>query len=137
MVLRGAYYFPPLEQTILHRGPCKANAKRSEHEARYGPIAQWDVSDVTDLNFVLREPGANFRFNQNLSGWDVSRVTAMMQTFASAAYFNGDVDRWDVSNVVKMQSLFSGATSFNRDITRWDVSNVWNMYYDISIRSIL
>ena len=46
----GAYYFPPLEQTILHRGPCKANAKRSEHEARYGPIAQWDVSDATDLN---------------------------------------------------------------------------------------
>ena len=80
-----ALLFPQLEQTILHRGPCKANAKRSEHEARYGPIAQWDVSDVTDLNFVLREPGANFHFNQTSQG-GMSRVTAMMQTFASAAY---------------------------------------------------
>ena len=123
----GQYYWEAGERDWMRRGPCKANAKRSEHEARYGPIAQWDVSDATALSYVFTDQN-EFTFNQSLSEWDVSRVTSMLQTFAWAKYFNGDVDRWDVSNVVIMQLMFSGATSFNRDISLWDVSNVNNAW---------
>ena len=54
-------------------------------KARYGPIASWDVSEVTDLSHL-------FRF---------------------ATSFNGDLSRWNVSSVKNMNSMFAGATSFD------------------------
>ena len=42
-------------------------------------------------------------------------------------FFNGDLSGWDVSNVTAMDCMFYFATSFNRDISNWDVSNVTNM----------
>ena len=38
----------------------------------YGPIKNWDVSDVTDISYLFAEKGT---MNADLSSWDVSRVT--------------------------------------------------------------
>jgi surface protein len=92
-------------------------------KARYGLIASWDVSEVTDLSYLFERQAG---FNEDLSRWDVSNVVNMSYMFAGTSY-NGDLSSWNVSSVVHMHSMFEGATSFNGDLSRWNVSNVVNM----------
>ena len=40
----------------------------------YGPIKNWDMSDVTDINHLFYHKAT---FTADLSNWDVSRVTNM------------------------------------------------------------
>ena len=42
--------------------------------AKYGPIEDWDVSEVTNMNYVFHNFGS---FNADLSNWDTSAVTTM------------------------------------------------------------
>ena len=51
-------------------------------------------------------PGAN-KFNNDISTWDVSRVTNMFRMFAYASSFTGDISRWDVSRVTNMCFMFA------------------------------
>jgi surface protein len=48
-------------------------------------------------------------FNQNISGWDVSRVTDMRAMFYGAESFNQNISSWDVSRVTDMEDMFFGA----------------------------
>jgi surface protein len=48
-----------------------------------------------------------------IASWDVSQVTDMTYLFYEATSFNGDLSRWDVSNVTDMSDMFAGATSYN------------------------
>ena len=66
-------------------------------------------------------------FNQDLSHWDVSRVTDMGGMFGVAVSFNQDLSKWDVSRVTDMGAMFSVAKSFNQDLSNWDVSRVTDM----------
>ncbi len=84
-------------------------------------ISGWDVSKVTDTRSMFeRTP-----FNQDISGWDVSQVTNMSRLFADSD-FNQDIGPWIVSNVTDMNGMFSGS-EFNRAIGSWNVANVTNM----------
>merc|ERR1711934_861172 len=69
----------------------------------------------------------SFNLNQDLSKWDVSRVTNMGGMFNYAESFNQDLSKWDVSRVTNMQSMFDFAESFNQDLSKWDVSHVTDM----------
>ena len=116
--------------------------------AKYGPIKDWDVTLVTNMDELFLE---NEDFNEDISGWDVSNVTSMSYMFHFSV-FNQDISGWDVSNVKNMESMFGSSrfnqplkqwraklsnvenmnsmfnvASFNRDISGWDVSNVKNM----------
>ncbi|KAK2144003.1 hypothetical protein LSH36_793g00013 [Paralvinella palmiformis] len=87
-------------------------------------ISRWDVSKVTDMSQMFYNAKV---FNGDLSRWDVSKVTRMSQMFYNAKVFNGDLSRWDVSNVTHMDSMFYNAKVFNGDLSRWDVSKVTHM----------
>ena len=63
-------------------------------------------------------------FNQDLSSWDVSKVTNMYGMFADASSFNQDLSSWDVSKVTNMYNMFADASSFNQDLSSWDISKV-------------
>ena len=89
-------------------------------KARYGPIASWDVSEVTDLSGLF-EDQANF--NEDLSRWNVSNVVDMRCTFTNATSYNGDLSSWNVSNVVDMNHMFDRATSFDHQLSgAWSTS---------------
>jgi surface protein len=121
----------------------------------YGPIAEWDVSQVTSMSGLFAQEFRNFNgdlsrwdvsnvtsmkkmflyarsFNSDLSGWNVSKVTNMKEMFYRATSFNADLSRWDVSNVTDMHEMFWAATSFNSDLSRWDVSKVADMTFMFS-----
>ena len=122
----------------------------------YGLMADWNVSQVTDMNnlfsftsigsLATQYTGANisswdvgnvqnmenmFRaaaaFNGDIGGWDMSNVTNSAFMFLQASSFNQDIGNWDTSSVVDMQGMFSSASSFNQDISSWNTSNVTNM----------
>ena len=68
-------------------------------------------------------------FKQDITGWNVSKVTNMIGTFAFNTSFNQDISSWDVSNVETMRSMFYDATAFDQDISGWDVGQVTNMQF--------
>jgi len=88
-------------------------------------ISNWDVSKVTDMHAMLQ--GA-VSFNQNISQWNVSAVENMHRMFFEATSFNQDISPWDVSKVNNMNGMFWRAVNFNQDISRWNVSAVKNMH---------
>src|SRR5690606_7551616 len=64
-------------------------------------------------------------FNQDISGWDVSRVFSMERMFDGAKNFNQDISGWDVSSVENMALMFYGAERFNQDISGWNMGKVY------------
>ena len=71
-------------------------------------------------------------FNENIGGWDVSKVENMYAMFYQASAFNQDIGGWDVSKVIDMGGMFYQAVAFNQDIGGWDVSKVTDMQYMFS-----
>jgi surface protein len=64
-------------------------------------------------------------FNQNINGWNTSKVTNMSEMFYAAKKFNQDISNWDVSHVKDMNKMFSYAKSFrNRNLTKWYVIRI-------------
>ena len=116
--------------------------------AKYGPVAEWDVSEVedfsrlfenhpntvdlygwdvgnaTDMRFMFRDATS---FNSDLSKWNVANVKDMSYTFCGATSFNSDLSKWNVANVKRMHGMFEEATSFNSDLSKWNVANVKDM----------
>ena len=87
-------------------------------------IGDWDVSRVTNMDFLFAER----HFDEPIGGWDVSNVESMEGMFQDTSSFNQPIGGWDVSNVKNMSSMFAGGSgSFNQPIGGWDVSNVENM----------
>ena len=87
-------------------------------------ISGWDVSKVFNMRSMFN--GA-ISFNQDIGGWDVNHVTNMSDMFRIAYSFNQDLSGWDVSRVTNMSNMFAVASSFNQPIGDWDVSNVTSM----------
>merc|ERR1740124_331043 len=90
--------------------------------ATYCPIADWDVSAITDMSYLF----VNMKnFNADISNWDTSSVTTMNLMFFIASAFNQPLS-FDTSKVTTMQSMFNSASVFNQALS-FDTSKVTNM----------
>ena len=67
-----------------------------------------------------------YKFNGDISKWDVSNVKDMSGMFKGSE-FNGDISKWNVSKVESMICMFE-KSKFNGDISKWNVNNVKYMY---------
>jgi surface protein len=81
----------------------------------YGPIEEWDVSNVTDMSSIFANAQ---KFNQDISQWNVSNVTDMNGMFNNAQKFNQDISQWLVSNVTDMSDMFCNAYKFNQNMVK-------------------
>jgi surface protein len=75
-------------------------------------------------------------FNQDVTSWDVSKVTDFGSTFKDAIAFNngegsGAVSTkplsWNTAAATNMSYMFAGATSFNQNLLGWNTSAVTTM----------
>ena len=94
------------------------------YQARCGPIQDWDVSRVTNMERLF---GGLADFNEAIQNWDTSNVRIMEKTFASTKSFNQPLNQWNTSRVVTMYDMFYDAQSFNHPLDQWDTSSVTNM----------
>merc|ERR1712032_991634 len=53
-------------------------------------------------------------FNQDLSKWDVSKVTRMGGMFNDASAFNQNLSNWNVGKVTDMKKMFKKTKSFKQ-----------------------
>eukprot|EP00964_Phaeocystis_antarctica_P043167 scaffold24746_cov75-Phaeocystis_antarctica.AAC.1 len=96
----------------------------------YGPIADWDVSAITDMRELLG-PYVNLNcfqcnnFNANISNWDTSGVTDMSYMFYGVSGFNQPLN-FDTSKVTDMSFMFQKASAFNQPLS-FDTSKVTSM----------
>lgn len=97
-----------------------------EAELIYGPIKNWDVENVTNMDRLFFN-GKKYDFNSDISEWNTENVTSMMGTFYMCRYFNQPLNNWNVSKVETMEEMFLFASSFNQPLYDWNVSNVKNM----------
>ena len=75
--------------------------------ARYGPIADWDVSAISYMAFLFHNLS---HFNADISSWDTSSVTDMTGMFAAARSFNQPLS-FDTSSVTAMLGMFQVSSS--------------------------
>ena len=96
-------------------------------------ISGWDVSRVTDMSAMFFNA---FIFNQPLGSWNVSNVTSMNSMFYQAWKFDQPLGSWNVSKVVDMAWMFTAAHSFDRDLSLWRtgaVTTMANMFRDATV----
>ena len=105
------------------------------YEKKYGPLREWDVSDLTDLSELFA--GVDFSDvieASDLAHWDTSSVQRMLATFnrfkfAPASGAALDLENWDVSKVTNMSYMFRDATSFDQQLgDAWARSTARKMY---------
>ena len=59
-------------------------------------------------------------FNQNISNWDVSSVTDMLQMFNGASAFSQDLSGWCMSNLSRPPTDFSTNSGLNSNqLPKW------------------
>jgi surface protein len=66
-------------------------------------------------------------FNQDISGWDMSKCENMASMFSDCYVFNQNIGGWIVKNVTNMSESIRSCESFDQDLGAWDVSNVTDM----------
>ena len=111
-------YFPETEEEL--QDIIKQRIKQEGIEVNLNDI---DVSHITDMSNLFEF----LEFNGDISQWDVSNVTNMEYMFFQCNSFNQDISEWDVSNVTNISGMFCSCEKFNQNISSWDVSNVKNM----------
>ena len=101
-----------MSETELKAALTAWNADATAAAATYGAVGTWDVTAVTDF-VKLFEHLANF--DEDLSGWDTSRVSSMLQMFnnigaGNTSKFNRPLT-FDTSSVTTMARMLYGANA--------------------------
>ena len=62
----------------------------------------------------MKETFKGTKFNQDISAWDTSASTGMVEMFEVASAFNQDIGGWDVTKVNGMSNMLKNADAFDR-----------------------
>lgn len=82
-------------------------------------ISMWDVSRVTDMTGMFLDCAS---FNKPLILWNTSAVTDMASTFYKCIRFNQPLHNWTTTSVTDMSEMFYGCTVFNQNLSPWNVT---------------
>lgn len=68
----------------------------------------------------------NSAFLEKVSTYLPKGMITLTSCFSGARLFNGDISEWDTSNVTNMVQIFRDASTFNQDLSGWNVAKVTN-----------
>ena len=94
-------------------------------------VEQTFLGDISEDKFkILDKHNKILRlFDEDISFWDVSNVTNMLEMFYGCENFNQPLNNWNVCNVINTSCMFYNCKNFNQPLNNWDVSNVTNMSF--------
>lgn len=98
-------------------------------EAEFGPINSWCTNKATSTASLFWEGDGGKMFNENISDWDLAKVTIFDRMFLFAENFNQDIRGWDVSSAKSFLQMYRSAKKFDYDISPWDVTKSLSFYY--------
>jgi len=148
--------YAPTSKGSLQTAAREYNANVATATAKYGPIADWDVSTITDMGYLFYYYFQSF--NADISSWDTSRVTNMDHMFIvrSARAPASRLRTWVLclhaacaaaartpsrlpappfaARLMLSLSTRQYAHAFNQPLS-WDTSSVTNMYQMFYVRS--
>merc|ERR1719221_1296320 len=78
-------------------------------------ISDWDVGKVTSMNAMF----AATKFNQNIGSWNTAKVKSAFNMFMIAKKFDQDIAGWNVASITNMRNMFQGAEAFNQNLCDW------------------
>jgi surface protein len=93
-------------------------------------LASGSTAAAVDMSYMFDN---NPYFNQDLTGWNVGKVTDFTNMFYGAIAFNNGEGlvapgtkplTWDTSSATSLSQMFFGAYKFNQNIDNWDTSKV-------------
>ena len=101
-------------------------------------LSNWDVSNVTDINYMFTNSGIT---NLNLSNWNTSNVTDMSGMFSGCTNLEElDLSSFDTRNVTDMRAMFAKCVNLRTVYIgqNWSISqaNTENMYFNINSNNI-
>jgi len=85
------------------------------------PLTDSTIKAAVDLVVPLGPPYLH-ALHGPIANWDVSQVTKMLYLFSGHDRFIGEISRWDVRQVADFGGMFIGASAFNTDLSFWEVS---------------
>ncbi len=111
--------------------PCITKEELKRKIKNEEDVTKVNTSCITDMSYLLIDTDTDF--NQDISAWDVSKVTNMNGMFFHASKFNKDISKWNVSNVTNMSYMFTHAFAFKgHDLSKWNVKKVTEHYFFFS-----
>ena len=69
----------------------------------------WDTGNVVSFERMFK---GNFKFNGNVSTFQLQKATHLGEMFRGCASFNGELGAWQVSKVSDTNSMFRDASKF-------------------------
>lgn len=91
-------------------------------------LSIWNVSRVVNISSMFKDSS----FNQDISGWNTGNITNMSSMFENNLYFNQTISKWNTSKVTDMSSMFKNATTFNSKLQYNAISDPSYIYWDVS-----
>lgn len=108
---------------VYARSSPAGTASVSEAAKLYGyPMNTWCVYAVTDFTGVfmpLNSLDPLARFNEDVSGWDMSNAVTLDSMFEGAIAFNQDLSGWNLTSVQSTVRMFFGSISFDQNLCAW------------------
>eukprot|EP00964_Phaeocystis_antarctica_P032961 scaffold18676_cov52-Phaeocystis_antarctica.AAC.4 len=86
------------------------NANTTDATAKCGPIAEWDVSAITDMSELFMEEEEDASYGLYRYGVD-DDASYSYGVDDDGLVFNADISNWDTSSVTNMYKMF-GVRSF-------------------------
>ncbi len=82
----------------------------------------WGHVDVlTDASAMFKQAVS---FNQDISGFKMSKVSTLANMFSGASLFNQDLSAWNVGMVSTMNAMFQDASVFDQDLSSWNIATL-------------
>ena len=98
-------------------------------------LSRWDVSKVTDMDGMFQSA---LSFNRPLQWGDrFKNVENASRMFWNAWKFNQDISDWNVSSLVRADWMFQNAVEFNQPLAAWagtlkSINSMNRMFYNAS-----
>jgi surface protein len=87
-------------------------------------ISKWDMSKISNAGRMFFDCQS---LNPDVSNWDVGKLSSAFQMFAFCRVFDRDLSNWNTETLRDGEAMFDGAWLFNSDISGWNTSKLINI----------